>query len=103
MKHLEIITVEHKGIEICLKIDYDTGLISIVDGNKNAQYGLYGKKNWVFMERGVEYMQGWLDILDAMKKAVTEAKRLVEEDVKKKDAEVEKQHLRIAKLSSKEK
>lgn len=62
---LEVIKHEHKGIAVYVKIDYLKGHISLVDNNRAWQ-----GKEWKFTERGLEYMQGWKNILEAMKMAV---------------------------------
>lgn len=81
-KHLEIKTVEHKGISITVKIDYDKGDVSLVE----SVVGGYGKKEFVFADRGLEYIQGWLNILDAMKHSVETAKKDLEADLAEKSA-----------------
>ena len=48
-----------------LHIDFQKGKISLIDD--------VGAKKWVFAEREIEYMQGWRDILDAMKYAIDQA------------------------------
>lgn len=70
-KNLEIRTVEHKGIKMRIKIDYDKAEGSILDfQNEN--------KNFVFANRGLEYMNGWLNINDAIKFAIQEIKKELE-------------------------
>lgn len=76
-KHLEINSYELKGITIRVKINYDNGHIALVD-DKNWD------KKWRFNSRGLEYMKGWQNILDAMKYAVAEATKLLEEDLAEK-------------------
>lgn len=51
-KNLEIITYEYKGIKVTVKIDYDRGIISLVE---RAEQG-YKPKKWVFADRGLEYL-----------------------------------------------
>lgn len=75
-KHVEIKTIEHKGINVTIKIDYDKGTASLVDARNMS--GNYPAKQWVFAERGLEYMNGWLDILYAMTEAVRECKKDLE-------------------------
>ena len=65
-KHLEIETYTHVGISVRVRIDYDKGKISLLESND-------GPKRWVFADRELEYMQGWQNILDAMKFAIEEA------------------------------
>jgi len=79
MKNLEIRTIEHKGITVSIKIDYDKGTASLVNPLEN-----YRAKKWLFAERGLEYMNRWQDILEAMQVAVKECKDELEEDEKRK-------------------
>lgn len=73
-KHLEIRSSEHKGINVIVKIDYDAGTISLVERQPNSSPAVYAPKQWVFKNREVGYMQGWIDILEAMTFAVADAK-----------------------------
>lgn len=79
MKNLEIRTVEHKGIKVSIKIDYDNGIASLVDPHDS-----YRGKRWLFSERGLEYMNGWQDILEAMQVAVKECKKELESNLAEK-------------------
>jgi hypothetical protein len=73
MKNLEIRTITHKGIAVSIKIDYDKGEVSLVDQLDN-----YKGKKWLFTKRGLEYMNGWLNVLSAMTFAVEEGKKELE-------------------------
>lgn len=64
-------------ITIFVRIDYRNNKISLMD--KNGMN--YSPKFWLFKDRGVEFMQGWLNILDVMKAAVTDAKYRYEMDL----------------------
>jgi hypothetical protein len=80
MKNLEIRTIEHKGIKVTYRINYDDGtaeLVERIDGRWNV-------KQWVFKPRGLEYMNGWQDVLEAMKMAVAECKKELEKDLAEK-------------------
>lgn len=77
MKHLEIRDITHKGITLRYKIDYDNGSANLVDNNNQP-------KHFVFTDRGLEYMNGWLDIVEAMRRAVLEVKRELENDLAEK-------------------
>lgn len=77
-KHVEIKTIEHKGIEVVVKIDFDAGTASLVEAQKGSMPTVYGQKQWVFANRGLEYMQGWLNILEAMTVAVKECRKDLE-------------------------
>ena len=81
-KRLEVLTFEYKGIKVDVKIDYIAKTVSLVDLNSHSVYKCETiNKNWVFVGRTLDYMNGWLNILDAMKYAVTEAKKLLEHDL----------------------
>lgn len=75
MKHLEIKSIEHKGINVLVKIDYKAGTISLVEEVANSVPQSYQQKKWVFGNREVEYMAGWQDIFDALKFATKEAEK----------------------------
>lgn len=72
MKNLEIRTIEYKGVKVSIKIDYDTGEAALVE------LGTYEDKKWVFSHRGLGYMDGWLNVLEAMTVAVKECKKELE-------------------------
>ena len=55
------------GTVIRVKIDFEKNKVSLVDSN-NAN------TNFKFAERGLEYMNGWLNILGAMRYAIREAR-----------------------------
>jgi hypothetical protein len=79
---VEIFDVWHKGVCVTIKIDYVKKDISLVDREGSDYVG----KLWLFKNRGLEYMQGWIDITEAMEKAI----RIGEERLKarvEKDAE----------------
>lgn len=62
----------HNKIDIYVKIDYLNNKISLKEPVNS--FGGFQIKKWVFAERGVEFMQGWLDILEAMQEAIKDAK-----------------------------
>jgi nuclear transport factor 2 (NTF2) superfamily protein len=47
-------------ITVYVKINYEQNKISLVEPNGN--YGAYKAKNWVFTDRGIEYVYGWKNI-----------------------------------------
>jgi hypothetical protein len=55
------------GTTIYVKIDFAKNKVSLVDNN-GANF------KFLFAERGAEYMNGWLNILGAMRYAVREAR-----------------------------
>lgn len=79
-KHLEIKTIEHKGIKVIVEINYDLGQVSLVEPIMNQ----FQDKRWIFAKRSLDYMNGWLNIIDAMKFAITEAKKDLEHDLAEK-------------------
>jgi hypothetical protein len=81
MKNLEIKTITHKKINIVIKIDYDHGEVSLVEMATN---GKYKKKEWIFAERGLEFMPAWKNILEAMQLAVKEGEMLLEQNLAEK-------------------
>lgn len=56
------------GITVVVELDFVNETISLT--NKDGS-----KKNWLFHERGVEYMNGWRNILRAMEHATSEAQK----------------------------
>lgn len=76
MKHLEIKTIEHKGVKVIVQIDFDNEKITLVEEVMRQ----YEKKHWVFADRGLDYMQGWQNVLDAMKFAVAQATKDLRDD-----------------------
>lgn len=75
MKFLEIKSVEHKGINVVVKIDYVQKQISLVEMQENSTPPAYKPKDWRFTGREIEYMDSWVDIFEAMAKATKEAKK----------------------------
>lgn len=80
--HLEIYTHTYKGIQVKVKIDYPNAEVSLLDERNEP-------KKWVFSNRTPEYLNPWLNILDAMKSAIAEAKKKVEEYEKERAKEDE--------------
>jgi len=92
-------TVEfiYNDIKVYVKIDYINNKISLVeplswrivqdDNNLTASWKelswKFKKKEWLFAERWVEYMNWWLNILDAMKYAIEKAKKMYEAELEK--------------------
>jgi hypothetical protein len=59
-------------IKVWIEINYRDNLISLVNPELN------NARQYVFTKRGVEYMTGWLEILECLHKAVREAKKKME-------------------------
>lgn len=76
------------GTIIRVKIDFENNKVSLVDkGGGNTKF--------LFAERGVEYMNGWLNILGAMQYAVKDARDTLEAWQKARDDEKQKQIIDI--------
>jgi hypothetical protein len=86
-KVVEIYGFTHKEILVSVKIDYKRNEISLLEGYKGSSYNFNGEaKKYVFANRGVQYMQGWLNILEAMQEAVKDAKRRYEAELAERSA-----------------
>jgi hypothetical protein len=74
----------YNNIAVAVEVDYAKGTVSVVE---KLQNGTYAPKKWVFCDRQLEYMQGWLNILEAIQFAVGEATKLLEaeDEAKAKD------------------
>lgn len=59
------------GTKLTVKIDFAKNEVSLVERNGNE----YRDKNWLFAGRGLEYMNGWLNILSAMQYVIKEAQK----------------------------
>lgn len=55
------------GTTIRVKIDFEKNKVSLVDQNND-------KTNFIFAERGLKYMNGWVNILGAMQYAIRAAR-----------------------------
>lgn len=58
---------EKSNIRVGVQINYMKKEISLVEHDGT-------NKTYVFANRGLEYMQGWLDILSVMKEAISHAR-----------------------------
>lgn len=83
IKHYEVKSYKHLGIKIRIAIDYDREKISLLDQAETSK-----PKRWLFAERGLEYMDGWQDILSAMKYAIEMATDELRTSVKAKEKKV---------------
>ncbi len=79
-KKISIKDYEHNNIKITVKIDYMQKTISIMENSTK------GVKKWIFAERGLSYMQGWINILNAIENAIDEARTELQ---KYEDAQIE--------------
>lgn len=96
-KNLEIRTIEHKGVKVTIRIDYDKGNASLMEYIDNR----WKPKRWLFTDRGLEYMNGWQDILEAMQESVKLCKIALEEDLAMKTAFREEFKIAVAEEESK--
>jgi hypothetical protein len=62
-----------------VKVDYVEGTASLVD-----QFDHYIAKQYLFKNRTLDYMNGWLNILEAMQEAVKVCKADLEKDLAEK-------------------
>ena len=65
--YIHIFIGKAQEVRVGVHINYATGHITLIDINPQNPKEVQGKK-WVFANRSLEYMQGWRDILDAMRR-----------------------------------
>ena len=70
----------YNGISIAVDIDLVKKQVSLVEKKGN---GTFQNKKWLFAERELKYMDGWLAILSAMQYAIKEASKILEEAEKR--------------------
>ena len=75
-------TYNYRGVNVLVKLDFIDKTVSLVEKDDNKESG-FKPKDWLFSDRGVEYLNGWRLILKAMDYAITEAKRELELSKKK--------------------
>jgi hypothetical protein len=69
-------------IKIFVKIDYSNNRIDIVEPEPTRK-GNFRKKDYTFINRGAEFMNSWLNILEALQFAIRSAKSKLEDYQKK--------------------
>lgn len=84
IKHNEIKTYEYYDIKITVEIDYDENEISILDRN---HHGACSSKHFVFAGRGLEYMNGWRNVLSGIEYAIDKAEEELSSYIKEKEKE----------------
>ena len=89
----ETICYEENDIKVFVRINYATNKISIVepfgtDGEK------FKKKEYTFVNRGVQYMNGWVNILQVMQNAIKLGKAMYEKELSIESAFKEKTELK---------
>ena len=84
IKHLEVKTYEFYNIRVMVEINYDLKQISLVEKTSNCNYNDFSTKlkAYVFVRRGLEYMNGWRNVLSAINYAIDEAQKELEEYLK---------------------
>ena len=82
IKHLEIKEYSLNSVSVLVKIDYDKETISLLEAGSNPS-----PKRWMFAERGIEFMQGWRNILDAMRYAIDQAEADLDKHLKAREKE----------------
>ena len=75
-RKIEINEYEFDGVKITVEINYCNHTMSIVE----YKGGSFENKQFMFSGREKEFSKGWINILDAIKFAVSEATKLLEED-----------------------
>jgi len=70
----------HKGISVFVRIDYINNKIDILEPTNKSEAS-FAKKKFVFTQRGVEYMQGWRDVLEAVSEATKDAQAKYEHNL----------------------
>jgi hypothetical protein len=79
--HKETISLETEGITVFASIDYDKGTVTLVEKQQ------YKPKQWLFKDRELEYMNGWIAILNAQIAMVEECKKRLSAFKEEKEAE----------------
>jgi len=98
MKNFEIKTIEHDGIKVAVQINYDKAEVTLVERQGEYNEFPYKAKQFLFKNRGLEYMDAWVKILEAMSIAVKECKSLLEKDLAEKNARREQEVVRMVGL-----
>ena len=84
----------YKEIKIYVRIDYLNNKIDILEP-VSLQDAKFKKKEWCFIGRGVEYMQGWRNILEAISEATKDAQKKYETDLAENSAFKEEQIINL--------
>lgn len=84
-KHVEVKTYEYGDIKVMVRIDYDAKTISLIERDITRQSidGFHHKpKQYVFVRRELEYMNGWRMVLKGIEYAIDEAEKELSEYIK---------------------
>ena len=68
----EIKDYTFNNVTVRVEIDYAKRTISLVEGDNRHKFAT---KKWCFANRGLEYMNGWRNVLDAIKHAIEQAEK----------------------------
>jgi hypothetical protein len=77
-KFKETIEYDFDGFKCYIKIDYFNNSFDIVKPKGCPLSGEFEKKDFIFIGRGVKYMDGWCDILSNLQLAIKDAKKKYE-------------------------
>jgi hypothetical protein len=77
-KFKETIEYNFDGFTCYIKIDYMNNRFDIVKPKGSPTSGNFEKKDFTFIGRGVEYMDGWIKILSHLQEAIKDAKKKYE-------------------------
>lgn len=89
-KHIEIKTYEYGDVRVMVNINYDKQEISLIERDPNGPgllSPIFKDKHYVFVKRGLEYMNGWRNVLTAMNYAIDEAEKELKDYIKLKEKE----------------
>lgn len=101
INQIEVKTLEHNGVKVNYRIDYITKKASLVELVDNEFSTKTTNKPWVFGDRELQYMDGWLNILEAMRLAVIQCKKSLEEREKEDEKEEAEMIIKMEKLNKK--
>jgi hypothetical protein len=83
IKHRAIKTYKLGNVRVRVAIDFENNKISLLEEDSEHI------KKWVFAERGIEYIQAWRDILEAMQYAIDRASGELNVEIKRRQLQEE--------------
>lgn len=95
MKLLEEKRYTFNNVEIYVRINYRKKTISLID-NDGKGIG----KRFLFANRQIEYITGWINVLKAMEFAMGEAKELLDEYIDTENKERENSIIELMEIDS---
>lgn len=99
-KSFEVYEHSELGVSILVQIDYRNKKVSLVKYNETTQE--YDPCDYMFNDRSLEYMNGWLLVLKVMGNAITGAKELLKQHEKVKFEEFVDLAIAVQDLNKKE-